>query len=110
MIIVILCTYLVSSAMASFKLDFNDLLLQFGSKLASKWYQLGKAVGIGEEMLDECSNSPPEEAIVDILDYWIKNHIKPSWENVTEVLNEIGFNELANNLLKGAYSLPIIIL
>ena len=62
---------------------------------------MGKAVGISEEMLDGYSNSPPEEAIIEILDYWMKN-FRPSWKDVTEMLDEIGLKELANNVLKGA--------
>lgn len=81
-------------------MDLDNLLNQIGSEVASKWYQLGIAVGISEEMLDECSNHTPQEAVVEVLDYWIRNH-KPSWENVAEALNEIGFHELANSLCQG---------
>ena len=80
----------------------NDLLLLSGTNLAQKWYQLGITVGVSEEMLDECSNRPPEEAVIEVLDYWIKN-CKPSWEDFSGVLKEIGLDELANNLLKGDY-------
>ena len=78
----------------SVPLDLNNLLHQIGTEVASKWYQLGIAVGISEEMLDECSNRTPEEAVVEVLDYWIRNH-KPSWEDVAETLNEVG---LANSV------------
>ena len=78
-------------------LDLNNLLHQIGTEVACKWYQLGIAVGISEEMLDECSNHSPEEAVVEVLDYWIRNH-KLSWDDVAEVLNQIGLHELANNL------------
>ena len=81
-------------------LDLNNLLHQIGTEVASKWYQLGIAVGISEEMLDECSNCSPEEAVVEVLDYWIRNH-KPSWEDVAEALNEVGLHELANSLYQG---------
>ena len=78
-------------------MDLNNLLHQIGTEVACKWYQLGIAVGISEEMLDECSNHSPEEAVVEVLDYWIRNH-KPSWDDVAEVLNQIRLHELANNL------------
>ena len=82
---------------SSIPLDLNNLLHQIGSEISPKWYQFGIAVGISEEMLDECSNHTPEEAIVEVLDYWIRNH-KPSWKDVAEVLNEIGLHELANSV------------
>ena len=81
-------------------LDLNNLLHQIGTEVASKWYQLGIAVGISEEMLDESSNRSPEEAIIEVLDYWIRNH-KPSWEDVAEALSEVGLHELANSLHQG---------
>ena len=82
-------------------LDLNNLLDQIGAEVASEWYQLGRAIGIREELLDECSNRSPQEAVVEVLDYWIRNHNNPSWENVAETLNEIGLYELANSLRQG---------
>ena len=45
---------------SSLPLDLNNLLDQIGEEVASEWYQLGRAVGISEEMLDECSNRSPQ--------------------------------------------------
>ena len=79
-------------------MDLNNLLLRFGTKLASRWYQLGIAVGISEEVLDECSNHAPQEAVGEVLDYWMKNnHDKSSWEEFVAILDKIGFHGLANN-------------
>jgi hypothetical protein len=65
---------------------------------------LGIAIGVSEEVLDQLiSNRPPEEAVIDILGYWMKNYYKPSCEDFAEVLKEIGLDELASNLLKGIY-------
>ena len=36
---------------SSVPLDLDNLLNQIGSEVASKWYQLGIAIGISEEML-----------------------------------------------------------
>ncbi|MCG8626123.1 MAG: hypothetical protein MJE68_29510 [Proteobacteria bacterium] len=85
---------------SSLPLDLNNLLDQIGEEVASEWYQLGRAVGISEEMLDECSNRSPQEAVVEVLDYWIRNH-NPSWEDVSEMLNEVGLRELANSFRQG---------
>ena len=85
---------------SSLPLDLNYLLDQIGEEVASEWYQLGRAVGIREEMLDECSNRSPQEAVVEVLDYWIRNH-NPSWEDVPEMLNEVGLCELANSFRQG---------
>jgi hypothetical protein len=85
---------------SSLPLDLNNLLELIGSDVASEWYQLGRTVGISEEMLDECSNRSPREAVVEVLDHWIRNH-KPSWNDVADILNEIGLHELANSLRQG---------
>ena len=81
-------------------LDLNNLLNQIGSKVAPKWYELGITVGISEEMLDDCSNRTPQEAVVEVLDYWIRNH-NPLWEDVAETLNEIGVHEVPSSLCQG---------
>ena len=85
---------------SSLPLDLNNLLDQIGEEVASEWYQFGRAIGISEEMLDKCSNRSPQEAVVEVLDYWIRNH-NPSWEDVPEMLNEVGFRELANSFRQG---------
>ena len=91
---------MISTIDSSVPFDLNHLLLQVGAKVVSKWYQLGIAIGISEELLDECSNRSPKEAIVEVLDYWIRNR-KPSREDVAGALNQIGLHEIANDLLKG---------
>jgi hypothetical protein len=90
----------LTGSIASLQLNLNNLLDLIGSDVASEWYQLGRAVGISEEMLDECSNRSPREAIVEVLDHWIRNH-KPSWEDIAETMNEIGLHKLANSLRQG---------
>ena len=81
-------------------LDLNNLLDQIGSKVAPKWYELGITVSISEEMLDKCSNHSPREAVVEVLDYWIRNH-NPSWEDIAEALNKIGLHEVTSSLFQG---------
>ena len=78
-----------------------QLLLQIGSEgeVAARWYELGRAVGIDRQILEECANYPPEEAIVEIFEWWAKNH-QVTWKDVSEVLNNVGFQKLATCILK----------
>ena len=65
--------------------------------MTPKWYEFGKAVGIKKEILDNCaSKCAPEECIVEILDYWLRNHIgEVTWREVAEALKLISLEKLA---------------
>ena len=47
------------------------------------------------ELLEECSNYPPEEAIVQILHWWSKNRTV-TWKDVSEMLHNIGLQKLSS--------------
>ena len=78
-----------------------QLLLQIGSQgeVAARWYQFGRAVGTDKQMLEDCANYPPKEAIVKIFVWWVRNR-QVTWKNVSEVLNNVGLQELAIGILK----------
>ena len=52
-------------------LNLDNLLIQIRDQVTPKWYQFGLAVGISKETLDEFSNFPPEECIVEMSDLWL---------------------------------------
>ena len=73
------------------------LLIQLRPQVASRWYQFGEAAGIQKEVLDNfASNCTPEDCIVEMLDYWLRNHVgKATWNEVAEHLKAIGLKKLA---------------
>ena len=58
-------------------------------------------IGINKEILEKYSSYPSEECIVEVLDYWLRNHhSKPTWRDVAKALKEIELHQLADNILK----------
>jgi hypothetical protein len=46
-----------------------------------------------------CTNYPPEESIVEILDQWLRNFPgRPTWRDVTSALRKISLQQLANDI------------
>ena len=79
----------------------DNLLKQIRDQVTPKWYQFGLAVGINKETLDEFSNFPPEECIVEISDLWLRtNETTVTWRNVADALKNIGCYRLAERILK----------
>ena len=85
-------------------MNLDCLLIQLRSQVTSKWHQFGLAVGISKEILDQYANYPPGECIVEVLDYWLRNHrttgTKPTWGDVAKALREIELHQLAESILK----------
>ena len=76
-------------------------MLQISDQVAPKSYQFGLAVGINKETLDEFSNFPPEECIIEVLDIWLKtSEAAVTWRDVADALKKIGFHRLAEKILK----------
>ena len=70
--------------------------------MTHKWYQLGLAIEIPKDTLDKYSEYSPSECIVEVLDYWLRNqpnHQIPTWRDVANILEEIGFHQLAESIL-----------
>ena len=81
--------------------NLDNLLIQLGTEVIPKWYDLGLVVGIAKEILDEYSTHPARECLVEVLDYWIRNSRDVlTWRDVAETLKEIGLHELAENVLR----------
>ena len=76
-------------------------MLQIRQQVTLKWYQFGLAVDIKKETLDEFSNFPPEECIVEMLDLWLRTSEKAvTWRDVADALKQIGLYQLAERTLK----------
>ena len=57
------------------------------------------AAGVPVDTLNKYFNCTPEESIVEVLDYWLRQGGK-TWRDVADVLNEIHLQELAKKILK----------
>ena len=67
--------------------------------MTSKWQQLGVALGMDEDLVDEIwtnNNGIDEECLKNFLDMWVKK--SPTWNDVTNALQKIGEDELAGSL------------
>ena len=80
-------------------LNLDTLLIQVRGGVTQWWYQLGEALEVSKDVLDKCTNYPPEESIVEILDQWLRNFPgHPTWRDVANALRKIGFQQLANDI------------
>ena len=70
------------------------------SQVGPKWYQFGEAAGIEKEVLDKFAEQcPPDECIVELFDYWLRNSTKPpTWRTVADVLKAINLTELGHDI------------
>lgn len=75
--------------------------MQIRQQVTPKWYQFGLAVAINKETLDEFSNFPAEECIVEMLDLWLRTSERAiTWRDVADALKQIGLYQLAERTLK----------
>lgn len=66
----------------------------------SKWHELGTAVGMPSQTLDDLASYSEDECMVEVADYWLRQLEKQySWDEVARILKKIGFHQLANELL-----------
>ena len=56
----------------------------------------GETIGLKKEELEKFTNYSPEQSIVEMLDYWLRNHIgQPTWEEIAGALRQLGFQHLS---------------
>ena len=79
-------------------MNLDSLLIQLQGKVTPVWYKFGAALGIEKEILDRHLNYPPEQCIVEILDYWLRNHVERNWREVARALRQISYHQLANEV------------
>lgn len=83
-------------------LNLDSLLIQLCPEVTPKWYEFGVTIGIPNETLDDYSSYPPEECIVEVLDFWLRNQSggkRSTWKCVAKVLEEIELHKLAESIL-----------
>ena len=77
-------------------------MIQLRPQVGPKWYQFGEAAGIEREVLDNyVCHCNPEDCIVEMFDYWLRNHVgQPTWKEIAKLLRAIGLGELAADIDK----------
>ena len=78
-------------------LTLDNLLVQLRPEVSSCWYQFGLAIHVEKETLDAIAkNCSPKECIVEMLDFWLRNHTgQPTWGEIVNALKAIDLTKLA---------------
>ena len=80
-------------------LNLDNLLIQIKQDATQVWYQLGEALGIEKKILEKFTTYSPEESIIEMFDYWLRNHSgKPTWKEIAEALRKIRLHKLASGI------------
>ena len=82
-------------------LNLDTLLIALHSQATPKWYQFGLALGVQEDILKRCAQCSDEEAIVEMLDHWLRAEHAPklTWEDVGRALSDIGLQQLGEEII-----------
>ena len=92
-------------------LNLDSLLIHLQVQVTPKWHQLGVAIGIPDDLLQQYSSYPADERLIEVLNYWLNNHQYPTWRDMANVLHDIKLNDLAEGIMNvyetGIYMLYI---
>ena len=56
---------------------------------------------MGKKILDKYVSYPPNQSIIEVCDYWLRNHTgQPTWNEVAAALKQIGLMKLAHDIEK----------
>ena len=75
----------------------DNLLIQLRPQLTPVWYKFGEAAGIEKGVLDDFAKQcTPEDCVMEMLDYWLRNQAdQPTWNDVAKTLKIIHLSQLA---------------
>ena len=74
----------------------DTLLIQLKSEVTTRWYSFGEAIGLKKEELEKFTTYTPEQSIIEMLDYWLRNHIgQPRWKEIAGALRQLGLQHKA---------------
>ena len=80
-------------------LNLDSLLIEIKWDATQVWYQLGETLGIEKKILDKFTTCSSEESIIEMLDYWLRNHSrKPTKKEVADALRKIHLHESASGI------------
>ena len=82
-------------------MNLDNLLIHLRDEVTPKWYELGEIIGVPKESLDKYSEHPPDQCIIEVLDYWLMLYRdKLTWKDVAHALKEINFHQLSEKVLQ----------
>ena len=68
----------------------ENILIHLRGRVTFKWYKFGIALGVSSKILEQLEGSLDEDALTEVLGYWLKNHSsEPSWKEVSNALQDI---------------------
>ena len=81
-------------------LNLDSLLIQLRAQVIPKWHELGAAIGVPGDLLDQYSSYPADECLIEVLKYWLNSsHQSLTWRDVAKVLHDIELHELAESIM-----------
>ena len=83
-------------------LNLDNLLIQLRVQVTPKWHQFGTAIDVPNDLLQQYSNYPADERLIEVLNYWLSNRHQfenLTWRDVAKVLHDIELHELAESIM-----------
>ena len=81
----------------------DNLLIQLRDDVTPHWYEFGVTVGVPKEIMDKFKDYPPDQCIVEVLDYWLVHYRgRLTWRDVADALKEIQLHRLAEYILQNS--------
>lgn len=88
-------------------------MIQLRAQVTPKGHELGAAIGIPGDLLDQYSSYPADECLIEVLKYWLNSH-SLTWRDVAKVLHDIELHELAEDIMNvyetGKYMITTLII
>lgn len=91
--------------------NLDTLLIQLRDEVTPHWQKFGRIIGVPNDMIVKCSKYPPDQCMIEILDYWLRQHNDAplTWRDVAQALRQINLSQLSETILE-TYVTGIIIL
>ena len=82
-------------------LDLDSVLMRLQQSVNYKlWYTFGLELGVPVNILENLIRYPENECMVEITDYWLRNHPdKPTWSEIENAIKKFGKNAIKRKFL-----------
>ena len=82
--------------------NLDNLLIELRDEVTPHWQEFGMIIGVPSDMIVKCSKYPPDQCMVEILDYWIRLHNDTplTWRDVAQALRQIDLPQLSEKILE----------
>jgi hypothetical protein len=86
------------------QVNLDNLLIQLRDEVTPHWQNFGLTIGVPREVIVKYSEYPPDQCMIEILDYWLRHHdhapVPLTWRDVAIALRQIRLHQLAEKILK----------